>query len=510
MTRPTPPGQRFRSVFLSIGLAFAILSSAAAFELRLNGVPRSLPADARLRELSYLIPAKGSTERGLSVSELLPPLIEAWKIDCAGSGGARTWTGEDLADRLSGFYIVESGSGSWDLLAPDAKVASVSSISVAGDAAQERDLEVWLSWEGVPELKAEIQHWATLSGVRVRTVDVPDTRSKLLAVQRGGGRMPDLLMIQSDNVPDLVEAQALQPLDRIDASHVVKKGADAFSANGRRWAMPFYFDAQLVFYNKKMVPAQPSLAWTTEDLETMAARISRGGKTPLSWNVYSAYWLLPFAMGFGKPSIADADGGVRPDDAGTKRAISWILSLIDKGYLEPLERDAMVARFASGEIAMILSGSYSIPEFERVGLDFGVAPYPVVASTGKPIAPLLDFKGFAIARSTRSPVTARRLLEQLSGIGVQQRFSASLSKLPANSEAWKLSESANRYSAVLARSAEIGAVIPPSSGYSAYKNTMWKILRFILAGSMKPDAALAEARRLIDANMETENGAAKP
>jgi hypothetical protein len=30
---------------------------------------------------------------------------------------------------------------------------------------------------------------------------------------------------------------------------------------------------------------------------------------------------------------------------------------------------------------------------------------------------------------------------------------------------------------------------------------MWKILRFILAGSMKPEAALAEARRLIDANL---------
>jgi len=30
---------------------------------------------------------------------------------------------------------------------------------------------------------------------------------------------------------------------------------------------------------------------------------------------------------------------------------------------------------------------------------------------------------------------------------------------------------------------------------------MWKILRFILSGSMKTDAALGEARRIIDANL---------
>jgi len=501
MTRPIPPGQRFRTVFLAIGLSFALLLPAAAFDLRLNGVYKSIPTDARLRALSYAIPMKDSTERGLSVSELLPPLIEAWKIDCVGPGGTRTWTGDDLADRLSEFHIVESGSSGWDLLAPDARVVSLSSINVSGDPAQERKLEVWLSWEGVPELKAEIERWATLSGVTVRTVDVPDTRSKLLAVQRGGGRMPDLLMIQSDNVPDLMESKALQPLDRLDASRIAEKGTAAFAAGGKVWAMPFYFDAQLLFYNKKMLPGSPSLFWTTADLETMAAKIAHAGKMPLSWNVYSAYWLLPFALGFGKPSIADPDGGVRPDDRGTKEAMAWILSLIEKGLLEPLERDAMVARFASGEIAMILSGSYTIPEFERIGLDFGVAPYPVVSSTGKPVAPLLDFKGFAMTRSTRSPVTARRLLEYLSGVGVQQRFSATLSKLPANSDAWKVSEKTNRYYAQLSRSAEIGVVIPPSAGYSTYKNTMWKILRFILAGSMKPDAALAEARRIIDANL---------
>ncbi|PKL06995.1 MAG: hypothetical protein CVV53_01505 [Spirochaetae bacterium HGW-Spirochaetae-9] len=500
MTRSHPPRRLALSVVMALVLALAAIFPALGFEIRLNGVARSMLSDERLRALSYSIPTPASMERGLALSELLPPLIEAWQIDCLGSGGAKSWTGEDLADRLPEFYLIQGAEG-WDLLHGDTRIRFLASIDVKGDASHEGELEVWLSWEGVPELKAEIQRWASLTGAKVRAVDVPDTRSKLLAVQRGGGRGPDLLMIQSDNVPDLIQAQALQPLDRIDASGLDPKGRAAFGLDGRLWAMPFYFDTQLVFYDKKQVKAPPDMGWTTADLEILAAGIRAGGKKPLSWNVYSAYWLLSFAMGFGKPAIADPDGGVRPDDPGTKRGVAWILAMIDKGYLEPLERDAMVGRFASGDIAMILSGSYSIPEFERIGLDFGVAPYPVVSATGKPIVPLLDYKGFAMTRTTKAPVSARRLIEHLSGIGVQQRFTAALSKLPANSGAWKVSEKSNRYHAVLARSAEIGAVIPPSSGYSAYKNTMWKILRFILAGSMKPDAALAEARRLIDANL---------
>ena len=500
MTRSLPLGRPPLTAVLALVFALAALFPALGLEIRLNGLQRSIPVDSRLRALSYSIPAAGSMERGLALSELLPPLIDVWRIDCLGAGGTKSWTGEDLADRLSEFYIVESGSG-WDLLFHGTRTASLRQINIIGDQSQEGELEVWLSWEGIPELKAEIQRWASLTGTKVRAVDVPDTRSKLLAVQRGGGRSPDLLMIQSDNVPDLIAAQALQPLDRIDTSGLDEKGKAAFGLDGRLWAMPFYFDTQLVFYDRKQIKTPPDMAWTTADLEKLAAGIRAGGKKPLSWNVYSAYWLLSFAMGFGKPAIADPDGGVRPDDPGTKRAVAWILAMIDKGYLEPLERDAMVARFAAGDIAMILSGSYSIPEFERIGLDFGVAPYPVVSATGKPIVPLLDYKGFAMTRTTKAPVSAQRLIEHLSGIGVQQRYSAALSKLPANSGAWKVSEKSNRYHAVLARSAEIGAIIPPSSGYSAYKNTMWKILRFILAGSMKPDTALAEARRLIDANL---------
>ena len=490
-----------RAKLLVTAIAFYVLASLPAFDLRLNSEARILPGEAALRDLCYQVPTQSGYEKGLALSELLPPLIDAWKLECSHDKGLLLLEDDALADKLDDIFLLSTKNRTWDLQIGGERLGDLSSISVHGDIAEERELEVWLSWEGVPELKAELERWSRLSGVKVRAVDVPDTRSKYLTSLRGGGRTPDLLMIQSDNLADLLSAQALQPLERIEADTLSAKGRDAFMLDGRLWALPFYFDSQLVFYNTRLVSEAPPEDWTLDDLERIADSIAAAGRTPLSWNLYSAYWLLSFASGFGKPSISDPDGGVRPDDQGTQKALAWMLDMIESGRLEALERDAMIARFASGEIGMILSGSYSIPEFERIGLDFAVAPYPRVPATGRSVAPLLDFKGFAMSRSSRSPVSAQRLLEHLCGIGVQQRFSSALSKLPANDQAWDVASNSNRYYAQLSRSAEIGLVIPPGPGYSIYKNIMWKILRFILSGAMETNEALAEARRLIDANL---------
>jgi len=453
------------------------------------------------------MPTGVAGERGYSLGELFPQQREAWRLTIRTAGGTRSLDGEDLGERLYDMYAVETAGG-WDLVLDPGQERSrerlhdVAEVALQGEPCPEKAIEVWLSWEGVPELKAEIRSWAERAGVSAKVVDVPSIKSKLVAVLRGGGKAPDLVMVQSDYLPSFIAASSLQPLDGMDASRLSGKGRDAFTASGRIWALPFYFDAQLVFYNPALLSRRPARTWTLDDMEAEARLVAGSGRTPMAWNAYSAYWLLPFALGFGKAGIEDSDGAVRPDDAGTGKALSWLLRMRDEKLLAVLERDAMMGRFASGETAMILTASYSIPEFERLGIPFGIAAYPTVPETGSPVAPFLDFKGFAVTRASRSPITARRLAAHLTGSGVQQRFTAAVSKLPANSDAWELVRSANRYFPELERSAEIGVVVPSSESWSTYKNIMWKMLRFVFAGSMGVDEALAEARRLVDANFK--------
>jgi arabinogalactan oligomer/maltooligosaccharide transport system substrate-binding protein len=484
---------------LDIGLGGRILRSLSSSEIESMSRPLALGA--------------GKTEKTVALGELCPLLSEVWRIEVSSAKESKVWEAEDLGEGLFEIHLAKSGSG-WDLVSGQERIRGVERIDLSGERLTENDLEIWISWEGVSELKEEISRFAASQGLRLRVSDVPNTQTKLLAVARARGQLPDLVMIQSDYVPALAAAGAIQSVEYLKTADLVPKGFEAFRHGGKFWAVPFYFDTQLVFYNRRLAGGDIPDAWTTDDLERMATKLTGGAgspgqgraatglKAPMAWNVYSAYWLLPFMAGFGKTSILNPDASITVDDAPTAAALTWLLDLAKRGLLEPAERDAMISWFAAGKTAFILSGSYSIPEFSKLGIDFGVAPYPTLGATGRALAPLLDFKGLAIGRRTTKPVLARRLVQFLTSPGLQASFTSKLAKLPASRIAMESSKTENRYYAQLRRSYEIGMAIPPAESYAAFKNVMWKLLRFLFTGQMDVATMLKTAAAQIAENLK--------
>ncbi len=483
---------------LKLGLTLALLAFATAIavasppEIRLNGTLLKLPALAEL----YPVPGALPGERGISLAEIYPPQLEAWALET----GARSILSDDLGERLAVIFLIQTASG-WDLLldkvksGPQERVRDISRLFLNGESCPEKSLEVWVSWEGISELKAELARWASKSGIAIKTVDVPSIKSKLITVARGGGKSPDLVMIQSDYLPDLSAAGVLQELGGLVLPRNTGKGSASFTLNGRLWAAPFYCDTQLVFYSTELIKSLPPANWTLADMERLAK--ASGAKVPAAWNAYSAYWFLPFVIGFGKDSITDAENRMNLRDPAYEKAFSWIKAAIDRGFLEPMERDAMMAYFTSGRAAFILSGSYSIPEFKALGIRFGVAPFPRILAGGKALAPLLDFKGFAISRTTKNPVLARRLIQYLSSPAIQARFCLSQGKLPANTDAWLSLPANDAFQEILRASYEAGLAVPPDPVYGDFKNALWKLLRLYFGGSMTLSETLEAARKII-------------
>jgi ABC-type glycerol-3-phosphate transport system substrate-binding protein len=95
-------------------------------------------------------------------------------------------------------------------------------------------------------------------------------------------------------------------------------------------------------------------------------------------------------------------------------------------------------------------------------------------------------------------VLARRFLQHLTGPGVQQRFTSKLSKLPARRDVWSVLEDSMEYFSQLERSYEQGVPVPAERSYGIYKNTMWKLLRFVFSGKMGVPEVLKTGQRLID------------
>ncbi len=493
----------------SIVVCLLAVQSLYSLDIVLNSQVHRNWSDAALEEHSYPVPP--TAKMGISLGEVLPLMISSYTLEIVHSGGTTEIGLPRGAEHFFLLYLVRSSMG-WELISEDPslvipRLAGISTLRVYGEALRERDLTCWISWEGTRELKEEIGRFEDLHGLELNVQEVPKISSKLISVLRGGGEVPDLIMTSGADIHTLTNAGALQNLDYMVPLNAMKKGVNSFTLDGRVWALPFYFDSQLIFYRSDLLPRAKlpgsfsQYSWDLDQFEGVLRYLRNRSIEPISWNVYSAYWLIPFQMGFGKDHLIDRDGGLTITDGPTKLALEYIISLQERGLLSERERDGMVSSFISGDVGMMLSGSYSIPQFEKIGLPFGVLPYPYNQKTGKYISPMLDFKGFAITKRTKRPILARRLIQYLTGIGVQQRFPPALAKLPVHPGAWEIAKRANPYHEVLARSMEIGTSVPPEKAYGIYKNTMWKLLRFVLTGQMGIDRVLKEGQSIINAKL---------
>ncbi|MDC7233407.1 MAG: extracellular solute-binding protein [Spirochaetales bacterium] len=447
-----------------------------------------------------IISFNNTVYRGTSLLETLPLMEEVYELEIRFGDSSVLLKEDDLAEYWGEALFIEEKGAVTGLIFKDRLYSNLKSLSYKGTPMESDQLEVWLSWEGTDVLKGEIEDFASRHGIRIKALEVPRPDSKLQSVVRARGDVPDLVMIQSSAVEKLVSARALQNIDYFVKPPLVPQGKEAFTLNSRLWALPFYFDTQLVYYNRKLLDSPPSPDWTLQDMENAARRIREKEKDihPMAWNAYSSNWLIPFQISFGKERLIEADGTITVDDRATAQALAYILDLKDRGLLSPLERDAMDALFISEKAGMILSGSYAIPYFESLELDFGVLPYPVNESTGFPVSPLLDFKAFCLTRQTKHPILARRLLQHLTGTGVQQRFCPALAKMPARMDVLETPGLSYGYLSILKSTVDHGTVIPPEQVYSVYKNNMWKLLRFALSGRMTVEETLRRGQMLMD------------
>lgn len=507
------------SLFVGLFFSTAILENVGALDIRVNQTRSGSFVRAELQRMARSRPVGDEFLTTVTIEELFPVCRSMESLTVSSSSGETVRLSEDgsvLPLYRSYLHLAPGGRLRFLHINGDGRIESsldsVESIEIEAELLDSDSLEVWISWEGVEELKAEIERWAELHAVDVQVNEVPKSDSKLLSVLRGGGRPPDVVLIQSDYIPPLTAAGALQPMVRFPAVGFAEKSLEALSLDGQLWAVPFYFDAQMLFYRRDLMsidrasngtvgsagPADSS-GWDLSQFEEISRGLKARGIAPASWNAYSAYWLLPFQLGFGKRSILEADGSVRADDPATIEAVTYLKYLIDEGFLDLRERDSMFSRFISGQVAMMLSASFSIPELERLGVDFGVAPFP--DGPEGPIRPLLDFKGFAVARKTRRPLLARRFLLSMSDPAVQHAFTRTVFKLPVSESAWKLAQRENPYFQVMRHSYDTGVPVPSSQGYKVFKNTMWKMLRFLLTGKLPVKTGLQRAQSLIESQM---------
>ena len=481
---------------------FVPLLSVSALEISLNGEFLENYAPRELTHKSYSLPGEAPL-RGLVLTDLFPPLYDAWQIVFRGRSSEESFRLNSFPGGLNSSFLIESSPGVWDLQWFNGQVIEdIRSIRISGEKLLKTDMEVWISWEGTKELKKEIESYSERFDLNIQVTTLPDPASKYLSVLRGGGDVPDLIMVSAGDMNRLIRTEALQTIPDWISSLLDSRGNTTFQSGGKQWAAPFYYDSQLIFYNPDYIDLSLYPDLTLSRLESLASSLEGKVEVPLTWNAYSINWLIPFQSAFGKENILNGDNTITVNDLSTRQALDYLIELTKKDYFIPLERDAMTSYFATGKAAVILSASYAIPLFQELGIPFGIAAFPLNETTGKPVSPLLDFKAFAITGKSRNPLLAQNLIGYLTGIGYQQEFPVAMTKLPANTGAAELVRNGNPYYEVMLNSAERGTVIPSQKTFTVYKNIMWKLLRFALSGQLTTEQVLDRGQSLLDEELK--------
>jgi multiple sugar transport system substrate-binding protein len=356
-------------------------------------------------------------------------------------------------------------------------------------------------------------------GIRVRVQQVPwsAAHEKLLTAYVGGA-VPDVLQAGNTWLPELVALEALEPLDaRIARSGAVDRG-DYFPGilatnvvDGTTWGVPWYVDTRVLFYRADLFAAagHPRAPRTWADWrEALAAVHARGdGGYPILLPVREWQPLVILALQQGSTLLRDGDRFGDFRGRAFRRAFEFYLDLFRDG-LAPGTGEAAVANlyqdFASGFVAMTISGPWNLGEFARrlppsLADRWATAPMPAPERGGVG-ASLAGGASLAVFRGSPHKDAAWRLVEYLSAPAQQVAFYRLTGDLPARRSAWHIA-ALERDARAGAFWAQLGAVrtTPQIPEWERIATMITEHAEAAVRGLATPDEALAALDADVDA-----------
>ncbi|MEA5581950.1 ABC transporter substrate-binding protein [Nodularia harveyana UHCC-0300] len=216
-----------------------------------------------------------------------------------------------------------------------------------------------------------------------------------------GNAPPDLLWYNPTIAGQLVELQALIPLDEKLDNSPVKAEIDpalfeSMEYQGKIWSVPFATNNVAVYYRPSLFKAAgiTELPRTWVEFREVAQKLTRdtnndgsidqyGMFLPLGKGEFTVFTWLPFMWSSGGELLngeaQNASGVMLQDNSGAIAALEFWRNLINDGsaLLSSPERGYETGDLIAGNVAMQVTGPWSLGEFTDSGVDFDVFPIPV-------------------------------------------------------------------------------------------------------------------------------------
>ncbi|WP_040484435.1 ABC transporter substrate-binding protein [Lyngbya aestuarii] len=225
-------------------------------------------------------------------------------------------------------------------------------------------------------------------------VGQPDQQMPKILTAIVGNASPDILWYAPQITGQLVELDAIQPLENwLDESprkaEIDPALFEAMELNGHTWSIPMATNNTAIFYRPSLFEkagiTKLPLTWEefrvtagklTSDLDGDGKLDQHGIVLPLGKGEWTVFTWLPF-MYSAEGELIDRDE-VDLVNPGAIAALQFWSDLITDGsaILSGPERGYEQDNFISGKVAMQITGPWTLGFLQSAGIDYGVFPIP--------------------------------------------------------------------------------------------------------------------------------------
>lgn len=321
------------------------------------------------------------------------------------------------------------------------------------------------------------------------------------------GAAPDLFIFAHDKVGVFAEMGILAPIEPLleegTLDHYLPMTLAAATYKDTLYQLPLYFETLLFMYNRRYMQDEEVPA-TTEELLTYMENNTGRGRYGFVEQHSTAYYSAAWIHGFGGTIVDDA-GVPFPDPQAVKDALNYHARFV---ALMPgeTEYNTVNTLFLEGKADATIGGPWMVPSARAAEIDLGIAPMPMVDSTGKALAPYSGVQGIHVLNFAAEQKTdaVKRLLAALTDPSVGIDLALASGCAPANAACYDDGRVANdELVQAMRTTAEIAVPMPNIPEM----DVMWTVVSNLLTDvnlSGKDidesfDAALAQANQLIGA-----------
>lgn len=248
------------------------------------------------------------------------------------------------------------------------------------------ELKIWES--SGPEsafIQAAIKEYRTINPkvkIIYEPVESTDARNKI-EMDGPAGVGADIFVAPHDHIGALVAGQHILPVEDAETymNDFLPLAKKAATFDGVIYGYPLGAETYVLYYNKDVFPEPPS-SW--EEIIEFAKTWNKPveGKYAIAWNVSDPYYAYMFIDSFGAPLFGEDGNNPKQhnlNSPGALKGLTFMQNLRKQVLNLPamdLSRDFCHASFAEGKTPLIITGSWKINEFKKLGLNFGITTLP--------------------------------------------------------------------------------------------------------------------------------------